>query len=395
MSNSTGCRPAARGFVTIVRRRAPAADHLVVEHVEALAAIAGTLADGQRQRRAPAARAYRPSSHGRPPSSAAVALQEIGHAADALPLQREQDVAGLQAPGLRAARRARRAAPARLRPDPASSAGRNVVGNRADPHAQLPPRVATRPARPRGRPRRTRAPRTAAPLRCRPPWRGPSRCPNRRTPSSSTAAALSRTSRRRARRRIAGGSPARETLGGAVERRRPPGSNTRPGTARGPGRLAQGAEAAPPTRAQGEAELARFGRVRSLRPPFDVPILPRYAPVAGGSSARSCSRAPGAGDEPCARGRDVRAPPRRRARATAPRAAAASTASGQETLPIVAPVNARGDVAFFATLSRGSRPTRASSSSRGGRVVTVAREGDRVAGRSAASRDSASTRRPR
>ena len=52
---------------------------------------------------------------------------------------------------------------------------------------------------------------------------------------------------------------------------------------------------------------------------------------------------------------------------------------GQEALPIVAPVNARGDVAFFATLSRGASDE-GIFLQRAGRVVTVAREGDRVAG---------------
>jgi hypothetical protein len=52
---------------------------------------------------------------------------------------------------------------------------------------------------------------------------------------------------------------------------------------------------------------------------------------------------------------------------------------GQETLPIVAPVNARGEVAFFATLTRGGADE-GIFLRRGGRLVTVAREGDRVAG---------------
>ncbi len=52
---------------------------------------------------------------------------------------------------------------------------------------------------------------------------------------------------------------------------------------------------------------------------------------------------------------------------------------GQEALPIVAPVNARGDVAFFATLSRGTSDE-GIFLQRAGRIVTVAREGDRVAG---------------
>jgi hypothetical protein len=52
---------------------------------------------------------------------------------------------------------------------------------------------------------------------------------------------------------------------------------------------------------------------------------------------------------------------------------------GQEALPIVAPVNARGDVAFFATLSRGASDE-GIFLQRSGRIVTVAREGDRVAG---------------
>jgi hypothetical protein len=52
---------------------------------------------------------------------------------------------------------------------------------------------------------------------------------------------------------------------------------------------------------------------------------------------------------------------------------------GQEGLPIVAPVNARGDVAFFATLSRGVSDE-GIFLQRAGRIVTVAREGDRVPG---------------
>ena len=52
---------------------------------------------------------------------------------------------------------------------------------------------------------------------------------------------------------------------------------------------------------------------------------------------------------------------------------------GQEALPIVAPVNARGDVAFFATLTRGGSDE-GIFLQRAGRLVTVAREGDRVAG---------------
>jgi hypothetical protein len=52
---------------------------------------------------------------------------------------------------------------------------------------------------------------------------------------------------------------------------------------------------------------------------------------------------------------------------------------GQETLPIVAPVNGRGDVAFFASLSRGGADE-GIFLNRAGRIMTVAREGDRVAG---------------
>jgi hypothetical protein len=52
---------------------------------------------------------------------------------------------------------------------------------------------------------------------------------------------------------------------------------------------------------------------------------------------------------------------------------------GAESMPIVAPVNARGDVAFFATLSRAGSDEAFFLSSRG-RVTAVAREGDRVAG---------------
>ena len=52
---------------------------------------------------------------------------------------------------------------------------------------------------------------------------------------------------------------------------------------------------------------------------------------------------------------------------------------GAETLPIAAPVNARGDVAFFATIVRGG-PDEGLFLWSKGRVTAVAREGDRVAG---------------
>ncbi len=52
---------------------------------------------------------------------------------------------------------------------------------------------------------------------------------------------------------------------------------------------------------------------------------------------------------------------------------------GQETLPVVAPVNAKGEVAFFATLSRGAADE-GIFLRRGGRIVLVAREGDPVPG---------------
>lgn len=52
---------------------------------------------------------------------------------------------------------------------------------------------------------------------------------------------------------------------------------------------------------------------------------------------------------------------------------------GQENLPVVAPVNARGDVAFFAKLSRGAADE-GIFLRRGDRILTVAREGDRVPG---------------
>src|SRR6185369_4214747 len=50
---------------------------------------------------------------------------------------------------------------------------------------------------------------------------------------------------------------------------------------------------------------------------------------------------------------------------------------GAEAAPIVAPVNARGDVVFFATLGRGNSTEGLFRWSRG-RAVAVAREGDRV-----------------
>jgi len=52
---------------------------------------------------------------------------------------------------------------------------------------------------------------------------------------------------------------------------------------------------------------------------------------------------------------------------------------GQENLPVVAPVNARGEVAFFARLSRGTADE-GIFLRRGNRILTVAREGDRVPG---------------
>jgi hypothetical protein len=52
---------------------------------------------------------------------------------------------------------------------------------------------------------------------------------------------------------------------------------------------------------------------------------------------------------------------------------------GQEALPVIAPVNASGDVAFFATLSRGTADEGIFLQRRG-RIQTVAREGDRVPG---------------
>jgi hypothetical protein len=52
---------------------------------------------------------------------------------------------------------------------------------------------------------------------------------------------------------------------------------------------------------------------------------------------------------------------------------------GTESMPIVAPVNARGDVVFFATLGRGDAGEGLFLWSRG-RVSAIAREGDRVAG---------------
>ena len=52
---------------------------------------------------------------------------------------------------------------------------------------------------------------------------------------------------------------------------------------------------------------------------------------------------------------------------------------GQDALPIVAPVNAQGHVAFFARLSRGAADE-GIFLQRGGRIVTVARDGDRVPG---------------
>lgn len=52
---------------------------------------------------------------------------------------------------------------------------------------------------------------------------------------------------------------------------------------------------------------------------------------------------------------------------------------GQDTLPVVAPVNAKGEVAFFARLSRGAS-NEGIFLQRGGRILTVAREGDRIPG---------------
>jgi hypothetical protein len=52
---------------------------------------------------------------------------------------------------------------------------------------------------------------------------------------------------------------------------------------------------------------------------------------------------------------------------------------GAESMPIVAPVNSRGDVAFFSTIRRGNTDEAFFLWSRG-RVTAVAREGDRVPG---------------
>ncbi len=52
---------------------------------------------------------------------------------------------------------------------------------------------------------------------------------------------------------------------------------------------------------------------------------------------------------------------------------------GQDTLPVVAPVNAKGEVAFFARLSHGTADE-GIFLRRGERVLTVARQGDRVPG---------------
>jgi len=52
---------------------------------------------------------------------------------------------------------------------------------------------------------------------------------------------------------------------------------------------------------------------------------------------------------------------------------------GHEALPVIAPVNASGDVAFFATLSRGPADEGIFLKRRG-QILTVAREGDRVPG---------------
>jgi hypothetical protein len=52
---------------------------------------------------------------------------------------------------------------------------------------------------------------------------------------------------------------------------------------------------------------------------------------------------------------------------------------GAESMPVVAPVNARGDVAFFATLARSGVDEGLFLSSRG-RITAVAREGDAVPG---------------
>lgn len=51
----------------------------------------------------------------------------------------------------------------------------------------------------------------------------------------------------------------------------------------------------------------------------------------------------------------------------------------QENLPVIAPINARGEVAFFARLSRGAADE-GIFLRRGDRILTVAREGDRVPG---------------
>src|ERR1051325_11332369 len=52
---------------------------------------------------------------------------------------------------------------------------------------------------------------------------------------------------------------------------------------------------------------------------------------------------------------------------------------GAESMPIVAPINGRGDVVFFSTLGRGGADEGLFAWS-AGRVRAVAREGDRVPG---------------
>jgi len=113
-----------------------AADHLVVEHVEVLAAIAGTLVDDQRQCHPPAV-AHEAELACLAADQRGRTFQELRHAADSLSLEHEQDVPWLDARGLGAAARHEE-----LHQHPfvclQLQRGPDVVGDGADPNAQLP-----------------------------------------------------------------------------------------------------------------------------------------------------------------------------------------------------------------------------------------------------------------
>ena len=132
-----------------------------------------------------------------------------------------------------------------------------------------------------------------------------------------------------------------------------------------------------PPRASRDPVPRRSGRSSTLR----ASLVSLYSVACPSASLRlalaRCSRCSAPGRRP--RRRAVPAATRGRTGDAAP-GGGAFDRFGAEAMPIVAPVNARGDIAFFATLSRAGVDEGFFLSSRG-RVTAVASEGDRVAGR--------------